>query len=114
MNKVEQLRDVLVARAILKSTLKVLLRRTYHFIKWRGSSLGKETRGRCGTRPNATHQHIQSVRSFFRFMSFEADSAGSRCRWFHELTDGFEERMDMVIVRFNLAYLVYLVYFVLW
>ncbi len=39
--------------------------------------------------------------SFFRFSGFETDAAGSRCGWFHELTDGFEERMDMVIVRFD-------------
>jgi len=39
--------------------------------------------------------------SFFRFSGFETDAAGSRCEWFHELTDGFEERMDMVIVRFD-------------
>ena len=42
-----------------------------------------------------------SICSFFRFSGFETDAAGSRCEWFHELADGFEERVDMVIVRFD-------------
>ena len=39
--------------------------------------------------------------SSFRVSGFETDAAGSRYGWFHELTDGLEERMDMAIVRFD-------------
>lgn len=50
----------------------------------------------------ATRREIGSgTCSSFRVSGFETDAAGSRCGWFHELTDGFEERMDMVIVRFD-------------